>query len=64
MAADSARLKGLANLKKVDIQYPIEKASYKVQKKKNKGDMAEKKELIEEGAKISLNTCPLFFEPL
>jgi len=27
MAADSVRLKGLANLKKVDIQYPIEKAA-------------------------------------
>jgi len=50
MAADSVRLKGLANLKKVDIQYPIEKAAYKAQKKKNKRDMEAKKELIEEGA--------------
>jgi len=50
MAADSVRLKGLARLKRVDIQYPIEKAAYKAQKKKNKQDMAEKKELIEEGA--------------
>jgi len=29
MAADSVRLKGLAKLKRVDIQYPIEKAAYK-----------------------------------
>jgi len=50
MAADSVRLKGLARLKSVDIQYPIEKAAYKAQKKKNKQDMAEKKELVEEGA--------------
>jgi len=50
MAADSARLKGLANLKRVDIQYPIEKAAYKAQKKKNKQDLEEKKELIEEGS--------------
>jgi hypothetical protein len=49
MAADSVRLKGLANLKRVDVQYPIEKAAYKAQKK-NKQDMAEKKELVEEGA--------------
>jgi len=49
MAADSVRLKGLANLKRVDIQYPIEKATYKAQKK-NKRDLEEKKELIEEGA--------------
>jgi len=49
MAADSVRLKGLAKLKRVDIQFPIEKAAYKVQKKKNKQDLAEKKELIEEG---------------
>jgi len=48
MAADSVRLKGLAKLKRVDIQYPIEKAAYKAQKKKNKWDMAEKKELIED----------------
>jgi len=50
MATDSVRLKGLANLKRVDIQYPIEKAAYKAQKKKNKWDMEAKKELIEEGA--------------
>jgi len=51
MAADSVRLKGLARLKRVDIQYPIEKVAYKAQKKKkNKQDMAEKKELVEEGA--------------
>jgi len=50
MAADSVRLKGLANLKSVDIQYPIEKAAYKAQKKKNKCELAEKKELVEEGA--------------
>jgi len=50
MAADTVRLKGLANLKKVDIQYPIEKAAYKAQKKKNQQDLAEKKELVEEGA--------------
>jgi len=50
MAADSVRLKGLARLKRVDIQFPIEKAAYKAQKKKNKRDMAEKKELVEEGA--------------
>jgi len=50
MAADSARLKGLANLKKFDIQFPIEKAAYKAKKKKKKWDMAAKKELIEEGA--------------
>jgi len=49
MAPDSVRLKGLANLKMVDIQYPIEKAAYKAQKKKNKQDLTEKKELIEEG---------------
>jgi len=49
MAADSVRLKGLANLKRVDVQFPIEKAAYKAQKK-NKRDLAEKKELIEEGA--------------
>jgi len=36
MAADSVRLKGLARLKRVDIQFPIEKAAYKAQKKKNK----------------------------
>jgi len=29
VAADSMRLKGLAALKLVDIQYPIEKAAYK-----------------------------------
>jgi hypothetical protein len=50
MAADTVRLKGLANLKKVDIQYPIEKAAYKAQKKKNQRNLAEKKELVEEGA--------------
>jgi len=50
MAADSVRLKGLARLKSVDIQYPIEKAVYKAQKKKNKCDLAVKKELVEEGA--------------
>jgi len=50
MATDSVRLKGLANLKRVDIWYPIEKAAYKAQKKKNKQDLAEKKKLIEEGA--------------
>jgi len=50
MAADSVRLKGLANLKSVDIEFPIEKAAYKAQKKKNKRDLAEKKELVEEGA--------------
>jgi hypothetical protein len=50
MAADSVKLKGLANLKRVDVQFPIEKAAYKAQKKKNKHDLAEKKELIEEGA--------------
>jgi len=50
MAADSVRLNGLARLKKVDIQYPIEKAAYKAQKKKNQRDLAEKKELVEEGA--------------
>jgi len=49
MAADSVRLKGLARLKRVDVLYPIEKAAYKAQKKKNKQDMAEKKELVEEG---------------
>jgi len=49
MAADSVRLKGLANLKRVDVQFPIEKAVYKAQKKKNKRNLAEKKELIEEG---------------
>jgi len=49
MAADSVRLKGLANLKRVDVQNPIEKAAYKAQKK-NKRNLAEKKELIEEGA--------------
>jgi len=48
MAADSVRLKGLANLKRVDVKYPIEKAAYKAQKK-NKRNLAEKKELIEEG---------------
>jgi len=36
MAADSVRLKGLARLKRVDVQFPIEKAAYKAQKKKNK----------------------------
>jgi len=36
MAADSVRLKGLARLKRVDVRYPIEKAAYKAQKKKNK----------------------------
>jgi len=50
MAADSVRLKGLAELKKVDIQYPINKAAYKAQKKKNKWDMEAKKDLIEEGS--------------
>jgi len=50
MAADSARLKGLAQLKRVDIQYPINKAAYKAQKKKNKRDMEAKKDLIEEGS--------------
>jgi len=50
MAADSARLKGLAQLKRVDIQYPINKAAYKAQKKKNKRDLEEKKDLIEEGS--------------
>jgi len=50
MADDSVRLKGLANLKRVDVWYPIEKAAYKAQNKKNKQDLAEKKELIEEGA--------------
>jgi len=49
MAADSVRLNGLAKLKRVDIQFLIEKAAYKAQKK-NKRDLAEKKELIEEGA--------------
>jgi len=49
MAADSVRLKGLAHLKRVSVQCPIEKAAYKAQKKKNKWDLAEKKELIEEG---------------
>jgi len=39
----------LAQLKGVDIQYPIEKAAYKAQKK-NKQDMEAKKELIVEGA--------------
>jgi hypothetical protein len=48
MAADSVRLKGLARLKSVDVWYPIEKAAYKAQKK-NEQDMAEKKELVEEG---------------
>jgi len=50
MAADSARLKGLAELKRVDIQFPINKATYKAQKKKNKRDMEAKKDLIEEGS--------------
>jgi len=51
MAADSLRLRGLAKLKRVYIQYPIEKAAYKAQKKKkNKRDMEAKKDLIEEGA--------------
>jgi len=50
MTTDSVRLKGLANLKRVDVQYPIEKAACTAQKKKNKRDLAEKKELIEEGA--------------
>jgi len=50
MASDSVRLKGLARLKRVDVQYPIEKAAYKAQKNKNKRNLAEKKELVEEGA--------------
>jgi hypothetical protein len=50
MAADAVRLKGLGRLKSVDIRYPIEKAAYKAQKKKNQHDLAEKKELVEEGA--------------
>jgi len=49
MAADAARLKGLAALKRVDIQYPIKKAVYKTQKKKNKRDLEAKKDLVEEG---------------
>jgi len=50
MAADSVRLKGLVKLKRVDVQFHIEKTAYKAKKKKNKRYMAEKKELIEEGA--------------
>jgi len=48
MAADAMRLKGLAALKRVDIQYLIEKAAYKAQKK-NKNDLEAKKDLVEEG---------------
>ena len=50
MVADSVRLKGLANLKRVDIEYPIENAAYKAQKKKNQRDLEAKKELVEEGS--------------
>jgi hypothetical protein len=53
------KAQGMANLKKVDIQFPIDKAAYKAQKK-NKQDMEEKKDLIEEGPYISLMMalCP------
>jgi len=46
MATDSVRLKGLANLKRVDVHYPIEKGAYKAQKKKNKRDLEAKRRAL------------------
>jgi len=52
MAADTMRIKGLAALKRIDIQYPIKKAAYKAQKKNNKQDIEEK--ILLRRKKISL----------